>query len=114
MTAMCCLPGSELICRRSGGSATGNEGATGSEGSTGNDGGTGNEDGNGTWLWAMAAATYRGVTGEWRQLRTASAAVAGSGSVCGTGDEVRAGQRLRTAAGALRFYGTILLSISLK
>ncbi len=70
MTAMCCLPGSELICRRSGGSATGNE------------------DGNGTWLWAMAAATYRGVTGEWRQLRT--------------------------AAGALRFYGTILLSISLK
>lgn len=76
MTAMCCLPGSELICRRSGGSATGNEG------------GTGHDGGNGAWLWAMAAATYRGVTGEWRQLRT--------------------------AAGALRFYGTILLSISLK
>ncbi|MBS5834596.1 MAG: hypothetical protein KIC51_05700 [Acetobacter sp.] len=71
-----------MICRRSGGSATGNEG------STGNDGGTGHDGGNGAWLWAMAAATYRGVTGEWRQLRT--------------------------AAGALRFYGTILLSISLK
>lgn len=28
MTAMCCLPGSELICRRSGGSATGNEGGS--------------------------------------------------------------------------------------